>query len=49
MGGYSQGQDPDLDRALSLWPNITKFLHQDENEVCEFKESTQNLIDLVGI
>ena len=49
MGGYSQGQDPDLDRALSLWPDITKFLHQDENELCEFKESTQNLIELVGI
>ncbi len=49
MGGYSQGQDSDLDRALSLWPDITKFLHQDENEVCDFKESTQNLIDLVGI
>tara|TARA_B100000902_G_scaffold399339_1_gene469700 strand:- start:1270 stop:2628 length:1359 start_codon:yes stop_codon:yes gene_type:complete len=48
MGGYSQGQDPDLDKALSLWPDITKFLHQDENEVCEFKVSIKKLVDLAG-
>ena len=33
MGGYVQGQDPDLDQALALWPEILKFLHQDENEM----------------
>lgn len=48
MGGYSHGQDPDLDKALALWPDIIKFLHQDEREICEFKDSKQKLIDLTG-
>ena len=48
MGGYSHGQDPDLDKALALWPDIIKFLHQDEREVCEFNDSKQKLIDLTG-
>ena len=49
MGGYAQGQDPDLDKALSLWSDITKFLHQDEKETCEFNESVKKLIDLTSI
>ena len=49
MGGYAQGQDPDLDKALSLWSDITKFLHQDEKETCEFNDSVKKLIDLTSI
>ena len=48
MGGYVQGQDPDLDQALALWPEILKFLHQDENEVCDFEKSHDQLSKLLG-
>ena len=49
MGGYVQGQDPDLDQALTLWPEILKFLHQDENEVCDFDASHDQLSKLLGV
>ena len=49
MGGYVQGQDPDLDQALALWPEILKFLHQDENEVCDFDASHEQLSKLLGV
>ena len=49
MGGYVQGQDPDLDQALALWPEILKFLHQDENEVCDFDASHDQLAKLLGV
>ena len=49
MGGYVQGQDPDLDQALALWPEIIKFLHQDENEVCDFDASHDQLSKLLGV
>ena len=48
MGGYVQGQDPDLDQALALWPEILKFLHQDETEVCDFEKSHDQLSKLLG-
>ena len=48
MGGYVQGQDPDLDQALALWPEILKFLHQDENDVCDFETSHDQLSKLLG-
>ena len=48
MGGYVQGQDPDLDQALALWPEILKFLHQDENEVCDFETSHYQLSKILG-
>jgi len=48
MGGYVQGQDPDLDQALALWPEILNFLHQDENEVCDFETSHDQLSKLLG-
>jgi flagellum-specific ATP synthase len=28
MGGYSPGQDPELDLAVSLWPQMTDFISQ---------------------
>ena len=49
MGGYVQGQDPDLDQALALWPQILKFLHQDEKEVCDFDASHDQLSKLLGV
>ncbi len=48
MGGYVQGQDPDLDIALSLWPEVVKFLTQDENEFCDYDTSRVKLAELLG-
>ena len=48
MGGYVQGQDPDLDNALAIWPAIVKFLKQGESEVCRFDESISQLAELLG-
>ena len=49
MGGYVQGQDPDLDKALALWPEIIKFLQQGEDEVCRYETSHQQLSELLGV
>ena len=49
MGGYVQGQDHDLDQALALWPEISKFLQQSENEICDFDKSHDQLAKLIGV
>lgn len=49
MGGYAQGQDPDLDKALNLWPEIVKFLKQNENEVCNFETSGTQLSEILRL
>ena len=48
MGGYMQGQDRDLDQAVALWPEILNFLKQEEDLVCDFNSSSENLIRLTG-
>ena len=48
MGGYVQGQDPDLDQAMQLWPSIIKFLKQEDEEECDFSKSIEQLKNLVG-
>jgi len=47
MGGYIQGQDEDLDKAISLWSEILNFLQQEETEKCSFESSVKQLIDLM--
>ena len=49
MGGYVQGQDPDLDQAMQLWPSIMGFLQQDDEEECDFSKSAEQLKNLVGV
>ena len=49
MGGYVQGQDPDLDQAMQLWPSIMDFLQQDDEEECDFPKSVEQLKNLVGV
>jgi flagellum-specific ATP synthase len=49
MGGYVQGQDPDLDQAMQLWPSIMDFLQQDDEEKCDFSKSAEQLKNLVGV
>ena len=48
MGGYVQGQDLDLDRAMKIWPSIIEFLQQNDDEKCDFAESAGKLSALVG-
>ena len=48
MGGYVQGQDLDLDQAIQLWPSITEFLQQNDEEKCDFDQSAEALRILVG-
>ena len=48
MGGYSPGQDAELDLAVALWPKITDYIRQGANEPCRFPESQQDLIRLMG-
>ena len=48
MGGYVQGQDQDLDVALSLWPDILSFLQQDQSEENSYEDACNSLAQLVG-
>ena len=48
MGGYQAGQDPELDLAVSLWPNLTAFIKQAPNESASFAESQKALIAIMG-
>lgn len=48
MGGYSEGQDADLDRAIRLWPKITQFITQDSREKADFDSSVKDLLALTG-
>ena len=48
MGGYVQGQDQDLDIALSLWPDILSFLQQDQAEENNYEDACNSLAQLVG-
>ena len=48
MGGYVQGQDPELDVAIKLWPDIVSLISQNASEKANFEESRQALINVVG-
>ena len=48
MGGYTPGQDADLDRAIALWPQIVEFVSQQPHDKADFESSISNLISLVG-
>jgi flagellum-specific ATP synthase len=47
MGGYTPGQDPDLDLAVELWPTLTKHIQQPEAEKANFEISRDALIGLM--
>ncbi|MDC3068085.1 FliI/YscN family ATPase [Paracoccaceae bacterium] len=47
MGGYTQGKDPDLDLAVSLWPNLTEHIRQLEGTSSSFEESKTQLFKLL--
>ena len=49
MGGYVQGQDLDLDKAMQIWPLIIDFLQQEDNQPCDFEASMESLEKLIGV
>ena len=48
MGGYTPGQDPDLDLAVSLWPKITAFVGQAPNEPSRLADTQAGLYALTA-
>jgi flagellum-specific ATP synthase len=48
MGGYSVGQDPDLDEAVNLWPNLVSYLRQEQNVKADMKSATVDLEKVIS-
>ena len=48
MGGYSPGQDTELDLAVSLWPALMNYIQQQENEKADFESSRRELLKLMA-
>jgi len=49
MGGYAPGQDPDLDMAVQLWPQLMAHIQQPFNEGADAAQSIQALTDLFSL
>ena len=39
IGAYQKGSDPRVDAAITLWPEMQKFLAQDMHERVEYRAS----------
>ena len=48
MGGYSAGQDPDLDLAVQLWPQLISLIQQPQTDLADFESSVAALTGLFG-
>lgn len=46
LGGYLPGQDPELDRAVSMYPQLKAYLLQNVNERCDYAESLTSLAQM---
>ena len=46
MGGYTPGQDQDLDVAVQLWPKLIEHINQTATKKAEFSESINDLVKL---
>ena len=47
MGGYTSGQDPELDEAVELWPRLMAHIQQVETQKADFIESKDALNSLM--
>jgi flagellum-specific ATP synthase len=47
MGGYRQGQDAELDRAVQLWPAMMAYIQQQETEKANIPTSIEGLSALM--
>ena len=43
MGGYTEGQNEEIDKAIELWPKICELIKQDYRKKFNFKECIQSL------
>ena len=43
MGGYTEGQNEEIDKALSLWPKICELIKQNYKEKSNLKDSLERL------
>ena len=48
MGGYSSGQDENLDKAISLWPELVNHISQKDSTGSTYNESKNSLLTLLG-
>ena len=48
MGGYTEGQDVELDNAISIWPHLVDHITQKENLGAKYNESKEALLKLLG-
>ena len=46
MGGYTQGQDKDIDDAITMWPKIINFITQPHNQKADYESSISQLLTL---
>ena len=46
MGGYTHGQDKDLDDAIIMWPKLIDFISQPNNQRADFDSSKNQLLEL---
>jgi len=49
LGAYRRGSDPDVDRAIMLYPQIEDFLNQHKDERTSIAESFALLADILGM
>lgn len=47
IGAYQKGSDPQVDAAMTLWPEIQKFLRQDIHEAADYASSVKQLGQLL--
>ena len=47
MGGYTSGQDPELDEAVALWPKLMAHIQQVETQKADFNASKDALNSLM--
>ncbi|MDA0916920.1 MAG: FliI/YscN family ATPase [Proteobacteria bacterium] len=46
IGGYTQGQDKDLDEAIIMWPKLIDFISQSNTEKSSFENAKAELLKL---
>jgi len=49
VGAYKRGSDPELDRAVALWPRVKAFLSQGMHEPVSLAESVRAMQALVAL
>ena len=49
LGAYRRGSDPDVDEAITLYPDIEEFLNQNKNENTSIEESFAQLAAILGM